>query len=123
MTADSVTNWTLSPDGKVLALFIDEHRIRFLSLVTGVAHDVTIDAWPLENGDWSADGKSIFVPSLTSKATSVILDINEAGKAKVVLAGEAHTNLWFMIQSPDGRYGVLGAEVPGDNNVWMVEKF
>jgi DNA-binding winged helix-turn-helix (wHTH) protein/Tol biopolymer transport system component len=122
-TAEGWLNWTLSPDGKVLAIFIDQHRIRFLSLVTGVARDIAVDKWPISNGDWSADGKSIFVPSLTSKATSVILDVNEAGKAEVVLEGEANTNFWFLIQSPDGSYGILGAEVPGDNNAWMVENF
>jgi hypothetical protein len=53
------------------------------------------------------------MPSLTSKATSVILDVNEVGKAEVVLEGEANTNFWFLIQTPDGSYGILGAEVPG----------
>jgi dipeptidyl aminopeptidase/acylaminoacyl peptidase len=122
-TAEGCLNWTLSPDGKVLAIFNDPHRIRFHSLVTGVAHDVTVDAWPIMNGDWSADGKSIFVPSITSKATWVILEVNEAGRAKVVLESDPYTRFWFLIQSPDGRYGILGVEIPGDNNVWMVEKF
>ena len=45
------TNWTLSADGRKLAIFLNPHRIRFLSLDTGVAHDVSIDNWPLTNGD------------------------------------------------------------------------
>jgi Tol biopolymer transport system component len=117
------TNWTLSPDGRKLAIFLNRHQIRFLSLDTGVARDVSIDNWPLQNGDWSADGKSIFVPSVTSKGTPVILEANEAGKAEVVLEGDANTAFWWMIQSPDGRYGMLVAEIPGDNNAWMVKNF
>jgi DNA-binding winged helix-turn-helix (wHTH) protein/Tol biopolymer transport system component len=119
----SPTNWTLSPNGTKLAIFLDRHRIRFLSLDTGVARDVSIDDWPIDNGDWSADGKSVFIQSVTSKNTPVILDVNEVGKAEAVLEGDANTSFWWMIQSPDGRYGILGAEVPGDNNAWMVENF
>jgi hypothetical protein len=41
----------------------------------------------------------------------------------VVLEGDANTKYWRILQSPDGRYGMLEAEVPGDNNVWMVKDF
>ena len=117
------TNWTLSPDGRKLAIFLNRHQIRFLSLSTGVARDVSIDSWSLPNGDWSADCKSVFIPSVTSKGTPVILDVNEAGKAEVVLEGDANTTFWWMLQSPDGRYGMLEANIPGDNNAWMVKNF
>ena len=117
------SNWTLSPDGKELAIIINQHQIRFLSLDTGVARDVSVDGWPLWNGDWSADGKNVFMKSVTSKETPVMLAVNEAGKAEVVLEGDANTAFWWMIQSPDGRYGILGTEIPGDNNAWMVEDF
>ena len=117
------TDWTLSPDGRKLALFLNRNHIRFLSLDTGVARDVSIADWPLETGDWSADGKSVFMQSVTSKGTPVILDVNEAGKAEVVLEGDPNTTFWWMIQSPDGRHGILEAEVPGDNNAWMIENF
>jgi DNA-binding winged helix-turn-helix (wHTH) protein/Tol biopolymer transport system component len=117
------TNWTLSPDGRKLAIFLNRHQIRFLSLDTGVARDVSIDNWPLSNGDWSADGNSVFMPSVTSKHTQVILRVDEAGKAEVVLEGDANTMFWWMLQSPDGRYGMLEAKVPGDNNAWMVKNF
>jgi hypothetical protein len=89
MRTNGFTNWTLSPDGTELALFLDRHRIRFLSLDTGVAHDVSVNDWPLTNGDWSADGKSVFMQSVTTKGTPVILDVNKAGKAKVAFEGDA----------------------------------
>jgi hypothetical protein len=49
--------------------------------------------------------------------------LNEAGKAEVFLEGDANTILWWLLQSPDGRDGMLEAEVPGDNNAWMVKNF
>lgn len=129
-TIDSVTNWSLSPDGSLLAIFLDNHRFRILSLTTGVAHDVSVQDWRLVNGDWSADGKSIFMPSVTSRGTPVILDVNyagktegDAGKAEVILEGAANTTFIWLVPSPDGRYAILEADIPGDNNVWMVENF
>lgn len=116
-------NWTLSPDGRKLALFLNQHQIRFLSLESGVAHDVSIDTWPVFNGDWSADGKSLFIPSYGSNGRPLILDVNEAGRAEIVLEGDANTYFGWFIPSPDGRYGALRAIIPGDDNVWMVDTF
>jgi DNA-binding winged helix-turn-helix (wHTH) protein len=117
------TNWSLSPDGSRLAVFLDRHLIRFISPITGAAKDVVVKDWPLFAGDWSADSKSVFMPSVTPEFTPVILAIKEAGMAEVVLEGNANTNFAWMIQSPDGRYGILEMPIPGDNNAWMVDRF
>ncbi len=116
-------NWVISPDGEKLALFIGNHQIRFFSLKTGLAHDVRIDAWPTWNGDWSADSKGLFVPIAGSDSKPLILFVTEAGNAEVVLRGDANTRFNWLIPSPDGRYGALRAQIPGDNNVWMVDTF
>ena len=116
-------DWSLSPDGSLLAMFLDAHAIRFLSLKTGAAHDVLVKDWQLSNGDWSADGKSVYMPSLTPTGVPVILNVNEEGKAEVVLEGGANTDFWCLIQSPDGRHAIVQVLVPGDNNVWMVDNF
>jgi hypothetical protein len=79
--------------------------------------------WPLSNGDWSADGKSVFMPSFTPRNVPVILEVNEAGNAQVVLQGSANTGFHAMIQSPDGRFGLLLEDLPGENNAWMVDNF
>jgi DNA-binding winged helix-turn-helix (wHTH) protein/Tol biopolymer transport system component len=117
------TNWSLSADGSKLAIFLNRHQIRFLSLATKVANDVSVKDWPLSNGDWSADSKSVFMPSLTPKSEPVILEVNETGKAAVALQGNANTDFRSMIQSPDGRYGLLVEDLPGENNAWMVDNF
>jgi DNA-binding winged helix-turn-helix (wHTH) protein/Tol biopolymer transport system component len=57
-TTSGFTNWTMSPDGTELAIFLDQHRIRFFSPSTGVAHDVI---------------RSIFAPALTPPGGSPML--------------------------------------------------
>jgi DNA-binding winged helix-turn-helix (wHTH) protein/Tol biopolymer transport system component len=116
--------WSLSPDGSLLAMFPDDHTIRFVSLKTGATHDVLVKNWHLTNGDWSADGRSVYMTSFTSSRVPVILSVNEEGKAEVVLEGGPNTEFfWCLIQSPDGRHAMVEAQVVGDNNVWMVDNF
>jgi hypothetical protein len=92
----------------------------------GVAREgntVTLNDWWIPNGDWSADGRGVLIPSVTPTGTPVILEVDRAGKASVVLEGAANTAFEWMIPSPDGRNGILAVEVPGDNNVWMLDEF
>jgi hypothetical protein len=116
-------NWSLASDGSKLAIFLDQHRVRFVSLATGAAHDVTVQDWPLSNGDWAANGQSVYMPSGTPKGIPVILEVDQAGKAKVVLEGSANTGFACMIQSPDGPNGLLLEFIPAENNAWMVDNF
>ena len=84
---------------------------------------VTLNEWPMDNGDWNADGTGLLIPSMTPTGTPVILEVNRAGKASVVLEGAANTPFEFMVQAPDDHHGILGELVPGDNNAWMIDNF
>ena len=117
------TNWSISPDGSKLAAFLDDHRIRFIAVDTGASHDVTVKDWNLNNGDWSADGKTVFMPSRTPKGIPVILEVDQAGKAKVVFEATVNTPLWCLVQSPDGQYGLILENIPAENNAWMIDNF
>jgi DNA-binding winged helix-turn-helix (wHTH) protein len=117
------SHWSLSPDGSRLALVLDSHRIRFLSPDSGAAHDVSLNDWPVSNVDWSADGARLYIRSITPAGVPVILALNGAGKAEVVIEGRVDSNFTFFIQSPDGRHGILEIPTPDDNNAWMVENF
>ena len=117
------SQWSLSPDGSRLALVLDPHRIRFLSPDTGAAHDVSLNDWPMFNVDWAADSARVFIRSITPAGAPVILALNEAGKAEVVIQGQVDSHFAFFIQSPDGRHGILEMPTAGDNNAWMVENF
>jgi hypothetical protein len=122
---DGLLYWGLSPNGSQLALVTDDHRgqLRFLSLVTGATRDVIVKEWPaLQSLDWAADGGSVLVPSITPRGTSVILDVDLEGNARVLLESDPHTQFGWVIPSPDGRYAALLA-ITGENNVWMVENF
>jgi len=116
-------SWSLSPDGSKLAITLDPHHIRFVTLDTGVARDVTVQDWALDNVDWGASGQTLFMPSFGPDGHSVILEVDQTGKAKVILAGSAHTGFGFMIQSPDLRYALVEETIPTGSNAWIVNDF
>ena len=120
---DDSPNWSLSSDGSKLAIILDRHRIRFVSLGTGAAHEVTVKDWPLDRGDWAANSQTVLMPSRAPNGLPVILEVDQTGKAKVVLRGSANIRFGFMIQSPDGRYGLVMEHIPSDSNAWIVNDF
>jgi DNA-binding winged helix-turn-helix (wHTH) protein/Tol biopolymer transport system component len=120
---NGATNWAISGDGSKLAIFLDQHRIRFITLDSGAAHEVTVNDWALSNGDWSADSKSVLMKSLMPDGTPVILGVDLTDKAEVVLQGSATSGFEAMIQSPDGLNGLLVEAIPADNNAWLVDDF
>jgi hypothetical protein len=113
-------NWSLSSNGAKLAIFLDQHRIRFFSVATGAAHDVTVKDWPLAGGDWGANGQTMFIPSHSPGGVPVILEVDQTGKAKVVLQGKLNTDFGWIIQSPDSRHAVVEEYIPTDNDAWIL---
>ena len=116
-------NWSLSPDGSKLAIFLDQHRIRFLTVATGATHDVTVKDWPLRNGDWGASGHTVFMQSHSPIGVPVILEVDQTGKAKVVLQSRADIHFGWMIQSPDSRFALVEEFITTENNAWIVNDF
>ena len=116
-------SWSLSSDGSKLAIVLDQHRIRFFSVATGAAHDVTVKDWRLMNADWGANGQTLFMPSHSPAGVSVILEVDQTGKARIVMQGKPNTDFGWMIQSPDSRHAVVGEYIPIDNNVWILSDF
>lgn len=113
--------WSLSSDGSKLAMVMDRHRIRFVSLATGAAHEATVKGWPLSAVDWAANGQTVLMASRAPSGLPVILEVDQTGKAKVVLQGSANIDFGFMIQSPDGRHAILLEHIPSDSNAWIVK--
>jgi DNA-binding winged helix-turn-helix (wHTH) protein/Tol biopolymer transport system component len=113
-------NWSLSSDGSKLAIALDQHRIRFFSIATGSARDVTVKDWPLRGVDWGANSQTVFMPSNSPSGVPVILEVSQFGKAKVVLKGKLRADFGWMIQSPDSRHALVGEYIPTDNNAWIV---
>jgi hypothetical protein len=121
--SDNSPNWSLSSDGSKLAIILDRHRIRFVSLGTGAAGEVTVKDWPLDNVDWAANNQTVLIPSHAPNGLPVILEVDQTGKTKVVLQGKPNTDFEWLIQSPDSRYALVGEYVPSDNNAWIVNEF
>jgi Tol biopolymer transport system component/DNA-binding winged helix-turn-helix (wHTH) protein len=117
-------NWMLSQDGSQLALNLEPlgHRVTFMAVSDKSTHEVEVNQWPLTNIDWAPDGKSVLVSTQTANGTRPILGVEPNGNYRVLLEGDNATQLWWAIESPDGRYAAL-TEVTGANNVWMVENF
>jgi hypothetical protein len=63
------------------------------------------------------------MPSQTPDGVPVILEVDQTGKAKVVVHGKPNAELGWMIQSPDSRHAVLWEYIPTDNNAWIVSDF
>lgn len=121
---DWMGTWNLSSDGSKLVIFLDhQHHVRFVPLGTGTAHDVTIKDWPLDCGDWAADGKTVLTASQAPNGLPVILEYDQTGKTKVVLRGSPSIDFYFMIQSPDTHYGLVVEGIPTDSNAWIVKDF
>jgi len=122
---DGWPNWGLSPDGSQLTVVTDDHqgRLQFISLETGARRDMVVKGWSVLKGvDWTAQGRSVLIGSVTPSGASVILDVDLDGNAHVLLETGPHAQVLWAIPSPDGRYAALNV-LTGENNVWMVENF
>src|SRR5215469_16634401 len=117
-------NWMLSRDGSQLALNLEPlgHSLTFMAVGDKSTHVVEVNQWPLTNIDWAPDGKSVLVSTRTANGARPILGVEPNGNCRVLLESDNATQLWWAIESPDGRYVAL-TEVTGANNVWMVENF
>jgi Tol biopolymer transport system component/DNA-binding winged helix-turn-helix (wHTH) protein len=120
-------NWSLSPDGKLLASAKKmgpekELVIRLLSLPDGSERLLQVQAWAgIGSLDWAADGKSLWAMAYTTKDTWALLNISVSGTVTKVLE-EKNLRLGWAIPSPDGKRVALW-EASGSANVWMVENF
>jgi len=114
-------NFSLSPDGSHLAIIDAEKRgrIQLFSLASHRSHAIVVKGWAeLRNVDWSADGRTLFVPATKDERTVALLEIDTQGNAWELL----HGPLGWAIPSPDSRY-LAFTQFAGENNVWMIQDF
>jgi len=114
-------NFSLSPDGSHLAIIDAEKRgrIQLFSLASHRSHAIVVKGWAeLRNVDWSADGRTLFVPATKDERTVALLEIDTQGNAWELL----HGPLGWAIPSQDSRY-LAFTQFAGENNVWMIQDF
>ena len=87
-------NWTLSPDGSMLAMAKKMETtaapvIRLLTLKDGKERSITLKEWSSINAlDWTADGKSLWVSASTTTEANALLKVGSAGKSAAGLGAD-----------------------------------
>jgi Tol biopolymer transport system component/DNA-binding winged helix-turn-helix (wHTH) protein len=117
-------NWSLSPDGKTLAIAKgkwgnDEPRIRLVSLDGAPDRWLVIHGWSaIASIDWSADSKNLWAAT-AGERENVLLGIDLQGNARVVWRPKNLIVGW-AIPSRDGK--LLALHVRSSSaNAWMLE--
>ena len=120
-----LNDWSLglSPDGTRLAVIPNaDSAIQILSLHGGVKREIRVRGWSnLSEVRWTADGRGLFVTSVTPSGGAVLLHVNAQGEAQI-LRENPGGDYSPGVPSPDGRH--LAFVSTADNkNMWMMENF
>jgi Tol biopolymer transport system component/DNA-binding winged helix-turn-helix (wHTH) protein len=120
-------NWSLSPDGSMLALakktdIAVQPEIRLLMLRDHTERILKVAAWSgISSVDWSADGKNLWVRASTTTGTNGLLNVDLQGRVRPVWE-QTKMAVGWAIPSPYGRYLALW-QADGNANVWMIDNF
>lgn len=121
-------NWSLSPDGKMLATarrqgIQERPAIRIVPLNDGEEKTIPVPGWAgIGSIDWAADSKSIWATAYNSGGNGkALLNVSLNGKGRPLLT-EKEMTLGWAIPSPDGKHLAIW-KAHGDSNVWMLENF
>jgi Tol biopolymer transport system component len=120
-------NWTLSPNGELLALAKklraqEEAEIQVLSLQGGSTRRIGLKDWRSVNTiDWAADSKSIWASASPRPGEEVLMNVDLQGKVKPAVRGTSPYVGW-AIPSQDGKRLAIW-EASGASNLWMLENF
>jgi Tol biopolymer transport system component/DNA-binding winged helix-turn-helix (wHTH) protein len=120
-------NWTLSPDGKTVALCKDgrvslDTEIRLVPTDGGAERKIRLTEWISVSAiDWAADGKSFWASATMRGENRALVNIDTRGEIKPVLQG-GKPYIGWGIQSRDGKHLAIW-QATGGSNVWMLEGF
>lgn len=120
-------NWSLSPDGRTLALAKKmlgpaDAQLRLVPTKGGNERTITVKDWSsIATIDWAADGKSLWASAVIAGETRALLNIDLRGRARAVLV-EKKPYVGWAIPSPDGKKLAFW-ESTGVSNVWMLKGF
>ncbi|GAC1640695.1 MAG: hypothetical protein NVS9B14_22230 [Candidatus Acidiferrum sp.] len=123
----SLYNWTLSPDGELLALAKklraqEQGEIQVMSLRGGSTRKIALKEWrSVRSIDWAADGKSIWTCASPREGEEVIINVDLQGHVKPTVK-EPSPYIGWAIPSQDGKRLAIW-EASGASNVWMLENF
>ncbi|HET7439781.1 MAG TPA: hypothetical protein VFJ47_00645 [Terriglobales bacterium] len=118
-------NWSLSPDGKILATakgkgIQKDPVVTFLFLKDGRKRKVTAQAWAgISSIDFAADSRSLWASAYTNTGKWALLNIDLYGRTRTMLE-DTKMGIGWAIPAPDGRHLALW-KARGTSNVWMLE--
>ena len=120
-----LNDWSLalSPNGTNLAVIRDPaSAVQILSLRGELKREIRLRGWTnLGEVRWAADGRGLFVTSVTPAGGAVLLHVNAQGEAQI-LRENPGGDYSPGVPSPDGRH--LAFVGTADNkNMWMMENF
>jgi eukaryotic-like serine/threonine-protein kinase len=126
LEASPVWNWSLSPDGKMVAAVkysTGQSTVQLLPVSGGPRREIIVKEWSaISSIDWSADSRGFFISSNPTGHLPTLLYLD--------LDGNAHP-LWSMkrlfweswaIPSRDGKHLAISAPTV-ESNVWKVDNF
>ncbi|HVO58162.1 MAG TPA: winged helix-turn-helix domain-containing protein [Dongiaceae bacterium] len=120
-------NWTLSPDGKTLALAKEtrvsrDAQVRLVPVDGGAERSIRINEWvEISAIDWAADGKSFWASAMLRGETRALVNIDMQGNVKPILQ-QGKPYIGWAIPSRDGKRLAIW-QATGGSNVWMLEGF
>jgi hypothetical protein len=118
-------NWSLSPDGKILAtgkgkILQREPSITFTSVEDGSKRTVTAQAWAGINSiDFAADARSVWASAYTNTGKWALLHIDLQGRTRTMFE-DSQMAIGWAIPAPDGKHLAFW-KARGTSNVWMLE--
>jgi Tol biopolymer transport system component/DNA-binding winged helix-turn-helix (wHTH) protein len=116
-------NWSLSPDGKTIAMAqFRRPDIHLVSVKTGESRTITLQsATGVSSVDWASDGQSMWTSSSTASGTQALLNIDLRGRVTTIYQ-DPDKDVGWAIPSADGRH-IAFWEASGSANVWMLKGF
>jgi hypothetical protein len=124
--ASPLRNWSLSPNGKLIALIgLGDARnlAQLRSTETGEVRDLIIQGHAaLGNVDWSADGKSLLITATDSTGAMSLLNVTLDGRVTVLL-DHTSSSIIAAIPALDGRSLAIDEFHAGPTTVWSASRF
>jgi serine/threonine protein kinase len=121
-------NWSLSPDGKNIALVEwGEDRVRLIGTDGGDARTLPLKGWKgLQYVNWAADGRHLYLSgtrNVTDDPEWAIFETDFAGNIEVLIRMSSDQGwIYNPAPSPDGRYLIYN-ERTWPSSVMMLENF
>jgi Tol biopolymer transport system component len=123
VTSPDEVAWDLSPDGSHIAISNFDFKtaeVQIIPLAGGAPQKLSALPWTeLSLVAWSADGRSLFLTSGSSKGTT-LLHMNIGGAPEPLLTRT--DDILSLCPSPDGRYLAFGPPLQS-GNAWMLSNF